>query len=235
MENEARHIPHPSVPLPCQPNGRCDGAGPPAPSSTPRLALVCWTTVHELSVSLSHAMCCFAGPMHIRRGGAKRTKASDHYAGHAQRLAVVMAQADQATTKFPNRHGAPSDRATMQQRQGVLTLRGVRPVTARQACMAQGARRAEKHGPARVMEVLERNWRGARDGRVVRRTTLPIASRPREVASQALWKHTFLSKKGAVRRATLWKHRARLLLPAAQRSAGPPRALLMLRSPRTRA
>ena len=44
-----------------------------------------------------------------------------------------------------------------------------------------------------------------------------------------LWTHTFLSKKGAVRRATLWKHRARLLLPAAQRSAGPP----MLRSPRT--
>ena len=36
-------------------------------------------------------------------------------------------------------------------------------------------------------------------------------------------------KKGAVLRATRWKHRARLLLPAAQRSAGPP----MLRSPRT--
>ena len=41
------------------------------------------------------------------------------------------------------------------------------------------------------------------------------------------WKHTFhdknlSEKKGAVLRATRWKHRARLLLPAAQRSAGPP-------------
>ena len=36
-------------------------------------------------------------------------------------------------------------------------------------------------------------------------------------------------KKGAVLRATRWKHRARLLSPAAQRSAGLP----MLRSPRT--
>ena len=55
-----------------------------------------------------------------------------------------------------------------------------------------------------------------------------------EVASRAPWTHTFhakpvITKKGAVLRATRWKHRARLLLPAAQRSAGPP----MLRSPRT--
>ena len=41
---------------------------------------------------------------------------------------------------------------------------------------------------------------------------------------EAFWKHAFQHKildggeKGAVLRATLWKHRARLLLPAAQRS-----------------
>ena len=38
-----------------------------------------------------------------------------------------------------------------------------------------------------------------------------------------------VTKKGALLSATRWKHRTRLLLPAAQRSAGPP----MLRSPRT--
>ena len=98
MENEARHIPHPSVPLPCQPNGRCDGAGPPVTSSLPRLALVCWTT-RAVRFTFACHVCCFAGPMamHSRRGGAKRTKVSDHYAGHAQRAAVVMAQADQAS------------------------------------------------------------------------------------------------------------------------------------------
>ena len=50
----------------------------------------------------------------------------------------------------------------------------------------------------------------------------------------AHWKHIFHAKpfvtnKGAVLRATRWKHRVRLLLPAAQRSAETP----MLRSPRT--
>ena len=52
----------------CQPSGRCDGAGPPAPSSTRRLTLV-GCVGHEVSVSLSHAMCCFAGNMYGRRGG----------------------------------------------------------------------------------------------------------------------------------------------------------------------
>ena len=58
---------------------------------------------------------------------------------------------------------------------------------------------------------------------------------PRGFASRALWRldtHIFQDKKrvGAVLSDTLgWKHRARLLLPAAQSSAGPP----MLRSPRT--
>ena len=176
MENEARHIPHPGVPLPCQPNGRCDGAGPPAPSSTPRLALECSLLDYtKLSVSLSHAMCCLCAVSQV-------LCIADAEEPNGRRPATIMPVTRKERqlswprpTKLPNRHGAPSDRATMQQRQGVLTLRGVRPVTARQACMTQGARRAEKHaraseGNGGPREELTR----ACDGRVlVRRTTLP--------------------------------------------------------------
>jgi len=68
----------------------------------------------------------------------------------------------------------------------------------------------------------------------VHRTKPKVACRlPRSSFTGSLDAHlaskSLRKKKGAVLRATRWKHRARLLLPAAQRSAGPP----MLRSPRT--
>ena len=100
MENEARHIPHPGVPLPCQPNGRCDGAGPPAPSSTPRLALVCSLLDYASCPFHFRMPCAVTQVLYLANAegpNGRRSATIKHYAGHAQRAAVVMAQADQAS------------------------------------------------------------------------------------------------------------------------------------------
>ena len=148
-ENEARHSPHPC---------RCfvsQAAAAMEPGHQHPAAHGGW----PLSVALDtrcqfhfRMPCAASQVIYMADAEAKQTRASDPHAGRAQRASVVMVQADQAceTTRSER-----SDNAAAVGR--VLTLRAasVRPVTARQACMAQDARRAVKHGPGRAINANE--------------------------------------------------------------------------------
>ena len=162
-EGERRGPQSAPVPLPCQPlvsqgSGRCAmEPGQRHPAAQGGWPLSVGQELCQFLILSPRQGSTFACHVLLRRScvadaRAKRTGVSDSHAGHAQRASVVTAQADQASN--PTRSGRSDDAAA---RQAVLTLRaaGDGASGVRGTCMAQGARRTAKHGPARAMEVLD--------------------------------------------------------------------------------
>ena len=159
-ENEARHSPHlygclvSQAAAAMEPGSRATSTQQHTEADPCRLDTVC--QFHFRMSCVASQVVCMAD------AEAKQTRASDPHAGRAQRASVVVVQADQACETTLN---GRNDNAAAAGR--VLTLRAasVRPVTARQACMAQDARRVVKHGPARAMKVpAGRSSRGLYEG-----------------------------------------------------------------------